>query len=108
MTEIPKLTPEQAAILRASGLIPYAFGALIYLKDRGLIEWTDSATALGRAALANYEDEREREIRIKTLLECESAAKAVVDVWRTRGANAVAWAITDLVHAELEKRKVTP
>lgn len=67
-----------------------------------------SITALGRAALANYEDEREREIRIKTLLECESAAKAVVDVWRTRGANAVAWAITDLVHAELEKRKVTP
>lgn len=63
MTDVPKITREEAAVLAASCREVHNWlPRLSHLDKLGLLDngWT---TDLGRAALANFEAEREREIR---------------------------------------------
>jgi len=87
MTEVPKITAEEAAVLRLRcSTFPAAGGTVLVdhwrsLAEKGLLISEDSKpTNLGRAALAafdadlaNVSDEQRREIRRQAIEECCAA-----------------------------------
>lgn len=86
MAEPPNLTDSQAALLRFAY---YASGSIYDIADADpdnpepvLFAWKDyggrvEATPLGRAALAAYDAEQRRAIRVEAMLDCANAAMAV-------------------------------
>lgn len=79
MAETPKLTPLEADFLRAASYLS-AEGDFDYFANwqdrKGLTRW-DSATSdgpcltdLGRAALAAYDAEQRRKVRVEAMREC--------------------------------------
>ena len=80
MTEVPKITAEEAAVLRTRlyhpSLLARAHARI------ALHGWDDENAAVGEAALARYEAEREREIRRKAIEESPLllAASKLADV----------------------------
>lgn len=88
MTDIPNLTDSQAALLRFAY---YASGSIYDIADADpdnpepvLFAWKDyggrvEATPLGRAALAAYDAEQRRAIRVEAMRECFKAVY-VLDV----------------------------
>jgi hypothetical protein len=61
---------------------------------------------LGLAALAEFDTEKERQIRIEAMQECEAASREVFDSWdneRALGAREVGEAIRTLIVKERKK-----
>ena len=62
--DVPRITAEEAAVLRLHSIPFNHYYAMRHAENRDLLDLrSGSLTPLGRAALARYEAEREREIR---------------------------------------------
>src|SRR5574338_561826 len=78
MTEVPKITKDEAAMLVTAHLMNKEFSAVARrLHDIGCLLDMDDPTDLGRAALANFEAEREREIRAPLVAQIKHLRSAI-------------------------------
>ena len=74
MTEVPKITAEEAAVLRLHSIPFNHYYAMRHAENRDLLDLrSGSLTPLGRAALAAFDAERVREIRRQAIEECCAA-----------------------------------
>jgi len=72
--DVPRITAEEAAVLRLHSIPFNHYYAMRYAENRDLLDLrSGSLTPLGRAALAKHLADREREIRRQAIEECCAA-----------------------------------
>ena len=74
--EVPRITAEEAAVLRLHSIPFNHYYAMRHAENRDLLDLrSGSLTPLGRAALAAFDAERVREIRRQAIEECLSSLR---------------------------------